>query len=141
MGVLVAAIALGVVALHWSSATDAANQRTASYEREARHLRVQERAARATTDSLKLKATSVITAFDDVNGWVDAVAPSQQNAGRVSADAIALYNQGDFAAARAKFSGDGAAAVADASKKTASADAALAVVQKAIADLKEASGG
>ena len=141
VGSLLASIALGVVAFHWSSTADTADKRTATYENEAGRLRARQLAARSVTDALKLKAVQVINAFDNVDSAVDTVGPTQVNAARVAGDAIALYNQGDFPAARAKFSGDDAAAVADASAKTESANTALAATQKAIADLKAANGG
>jgi hypothetical protein len=139
--VLLATVALGILALQWSSSADDMRARAASDQRDARRVHGRQIATKASTDSLKLKAVQTINAFDDLNRAVNAVAASQKNASLVAGDAITLYNQGDFADARAKYAGDYAAAVGDAATKTASADSALATVRKALADLGAANGG
>jgi hypothetical protein len=138
---LLASVALGVLAFRWSSTADRSREAAAASRREARRLHAQRIAAVKSTDDLRRKAAQAINSFDNLNTAVNNVGSSQSNVTHVTADALALYNQGDFAAARAKYSGDDAAAVADAAAKTAAADRALDALQKALADLKVANGG
>ena len=103
---LLASVALIVVGLQWSSTADRARTRTATDESEARQFTARRLSPRAAADSLDLKAAHVAEAFKDLGGAIDSVAPSLQNVDQVFPQALVLYNQGDFAAARAKYSGD-----------------------------------
>ena len=140
-GSLLAAVALVVVALQWSSTATSTRQRTATYERETRRLHARQGRERAAIKSLDVKATNAIQAFGDLEGAMTELGPSQTNVAHAIGDGVTLYNQGDFAGARAKFSGDAATALTDADTKTAVADADLKTIQKALADLKAANRG